>query len=111
LAYGEGTTLQDAADDLVARVLALVMAFRSGGGGIRQRRLNAPWELVPFAVAWPSCLRSSTSPSCSWDRNGLANAIPSPSRRVFPVVHTEAGHHRAHAAHRASEPLVGMTTE
>jgi hypothetical protein len=33
LAYGEGTTLQEAADDLVARVLALVMAFRSGGIG------------------------------------------------------------------------------
>jgi hypothetical protein len=33
LASGEGTTLQEAADDLVARVLALVMAFRSGGMG------------------------------------------------------------------------------
>jgi hypothetical protein len=33
LAYGEGTTLQEAADDLVARVLTLVMAFRSGGIG------------------------------------------------------------------------------
>jgi hypothetical protein len=33
LAYGEGATLQEAADDLVARVLALVMAFRSGGIG------------------------------------------------------------------------------
>jgi hypothetical protein len=31
LAYGEGVTLQEAADDLVARVLALVMAFRSSG--------------------------------------------------------------------------------
>ena len=33
LAYGEGATLQEAADDLVARVLALVMAFGSGGIG------------------------------------------------------------------------------
>jgi hypothetical protein len=33
LAYGEGATMQEAADDLVARVLALVMAFRSGGIG------------------------------------------------------------------------------
>jgi hypothetical protein len=33
LAYGEGITLQEAADDLVARVLVLVMAFRSGGIG------------------------------------------------------------------------------
>jgi hypothetical protein len=33
LAYGEGTTLQEAADDLVARMLTLVMAFRSGGIG------------------------------------------------------------------------------
>jgi hypothetical protein len=30
---GEGATLQEAADDLVARVLALVMAFGSGGIG------------------------------------------------------------------------------
>jgi hypothetical protein len=33
LAYGEGATLQEAADDLVARVLVLVMAFRSSGIG------------------------------------------------------------------------------
>jgi hypothetical protein len=33
LAFGEGATLQDAADDLVARVLVLVMAFRSSGIG------------------------------------------------------------------------------
>jgi hypothetical protein len=33
LAYGEGVTLQEAADDLVARVLVLVMAFRSCGIG------------------------------------------------------------------------------
>jgi hypothetical protein len=33
LAYGEGATLQEAADDLVARVLVLAMAFRSGGIG------------------------------------------------------------------------------
>jgi len=33
LACGEGTTLRETADDLVARVLALVMAFPSGGIG------------------------------------------------------------------------------
>jgi hypothetical protein len=33
LAYGEGATLQEAADDLVARVLVLVMAFRTSGIG------------------------------------------------------------------------------
>jgi hypothetical protein len=33
MAYGEGATLQEAADDLVARVLVLVMAFRSSGIG------------------------------------------------------------------------------
>jgi hypothetical protein len=31
LARGEGTTLQEAADDLIRCLLALVMAFRSGG--------------------------------------------------------------------------------
>jgi hypothetical protein len=33
MAYGEGATLQEAAYDLVARVLAMVMAFRSSGIG------------------------------------------------------------------------------
>jgi hypothetical protein len=33
MAYGEGATLQEAADDLVARVLVLVMAFRTSGIG------------------------------------------------------------------------------
>jgi hypothetical protein len=33
LTYGEGATLQEAADDLVARVLVLAMAFRSSGIG------------------------------------------------------------------------------
>jgi len=40
LARGEGTSLQDAADDLVRRVLALVMALRSSG-------LTASGELMP----------------------------------------------------------------
>ena len=31
LVRGEGTTLQEAADDLIRRLLALVMAFRSSG--------------------------------------------------------------------------------
>ena len=33
LAHGEGATLQEAADDLVVRLLVLVIAFRSGGIG------------------------------------------------------------------------------
>jgi hypothetical protein len=33
VAFGEGATLQEAADDLVARVLVLVMAFQSRGIG------------------------------------------------------------------------------
>jgi hypothetical protein len=33
VAYGDGATLQEAADDLVARLLVLVMAFRSCGIG------------------------------------------------------------------------------
>ena len=33
VAYGDGTTLQEAADDLIARVLTLAMAVRSGGIG------------------------------------------------------------------------------
>jgi hypothetical protein len=33
MANGQGATLQEAADDLVARVLVLAMAFRSGGIG------------------------------------------------------------------------------
>jgi hypothetical protein len=31
LAYGDGPTLQEAADDLVRRVLAIAKAFRTGG--------------------------------------------------------------------------------
>ena len=42
LAYGEGTTLQEAADDLVVRVLVLVMAFRSGGIGPVSREAPLP---------------------------------------------------------------------
>jgi hypothetical protein len=42
LAYGEGATLQEAADDLVARVLALVMAFRSSGIGPLSSEVSLP---------------------------------------------------------------------
>jgi hypothetical protein len=40
LARGEGASLQEAADDLVRRILALAMAFRSSG-------LTASFELAP----------------------------------------------------------------
>jgi hypothetical protein len=33
MAYGEGATLQEAADDLVVHVLVLAIAFKSGGIG------------------------------------------------------------------------------
>jgi hypothetical protein len=44
LAHGDGPTLQDAADDLVQRLLAYVMAFRASG-------LRAPVELGPPDLA------------------------------------------------------------
>jgi hypothetical protein len=42
LASGEGATLQEAADDLVARVLVLVTAFRSSGIGTLPREGPRP---------------------------------------------------------------------
>jgi hypothetical protein len=44
LAYGEGPTLQDAADDLVQRLLSYVMAFRASG-------MRPPLELGPPDLA------------------------------------------------------------
>ena len=44
LAYGEGPTLQDAADDLVQRLLTYVMAFRATG--IQPSRELAPPDLA-----------------------------------------------------------------
>jgi hypothetical protein len=49
LAYGNRATLQEAADDLVARVLTLVMAFRSGGIGPLPR--EGP-RLDPATLEW-----------------------------------------------------------
>lgn len=43
--FGDGATLQDAADALVARLLALAMSFRSGG-----MRISA--ELGPPDLGW-----------------------------------------------------------
>jgi len=59
LAYGEGATLQEAADDLVACILVLAMAFRSGGiGAISSESplpnlgmLNFLYELGEIAAA------------------------------------------------------------
>jgi hypothetical protein len=59
LAYGEGATLQEAADDLVACVLMLAMAFRSGGVGPMSSEspppdiamLNFLYELADIAAA------------------------------------------------------------
>jgi hypothetical protein len=44
LAHGDGPTLQDAADDLVQRLLSYVMAFRASG-------FRAPVELGPPDLA------------------------------------------------------------
>ena len=44
LAHGDGPTLQDAADDLVQRLLAYVMAFRASG-------MRPPLELGPPDLA------------------------------------------------------------
>jgi hypothetical protein len=56
--YVEGATLQDAADELVRKLLVVVMAFRSGGGG-RYNPEFAPdaatldflWELGEIAAS------------------------------------------------------------
>ena len=40
--FGDGATLQDAADALVARLLVLAMSFRSGGGMRISRELGPP---------------------------------------------------------------------
>jgi hypothetical protein len=44
-AYGDGDTLQDAADVLVARLLGLAMSFRVGG-------VRVPTELGPPDLRW-----------------------------------------------------------
>jgi hypothetical protein len=44
LAHGEGPTLQDAADDLVQRLLTYVLAFRASG-------MRPPRELAPPDLA------------------------------------------------------------
>jgi hypothetical protein len=45
-AFGDGDTLQDAADALVARLLSLAMSLRSSGG----IRISA--ELGPLDLSW-----------------------------------------------------------
>jgi hypothetical protein len=41
-AYGDGSSLQEAADELVARLLALAMSFRSGSGVRLSPELGPP---------------------------------------------------------------------
>ena len=43
--HGDGDTLQDAADDLVRRLLAMVLSWRSGG-------FRVPAELGPPDLRW-----------------------------------------------------------
>jgi hypothetical protein len=45
-AFGDGESLQEAADDLVDRVLRLALGFRSGGG------IACPRELGPPDLRW-----------------------------------------------------------
>jgi hypothetical protein len=45
LAQGEGRTLQEAADDLVCRLLGMAMSWRSGG-------FRIPCELGPVDLRW-----------------------------------------------------------
>jgi hypothetical protein len=55
--HGDGTTLQEAADDLVSRLLGIAMAFRSGLrasselGPPDRRLLEFVWELGELAAA------------------------------------------------------------
>jgi hypothetical protein len=44
--YGDGSTLQEAADDLVARLLMLAKSFRSGAGFVYSS------EVPPLDVRW-----------------------------------------------------------
>ena len=55
LAHGDGPTLQDAADDLVQRLLTYAMAFRASG-------FRPPLELAP--PTWPPWTSST-----SWVRS------------------------------------------
>ena len=45
-AFGDGATLQEAADALVARLLGLALSFRSPGG------VRVPMELGPPDLRW-----------------------------------------------------------
>jgi hypothetical protein len=51
-AYGDGDTLQDAGDALVARLLAMAIGWRDGG-------FRFPMELGPQEVPWFEFLTSS----------------------------------------------------
>jgi hypothetical protein len=47
LAHGEGSSLQEAADDLIRRILELAAAFRSGGSST-SRELRPDLEALDF---------------------------------------------------------------
>ena len=58
LGYGEGRSLQEAADDLVARVVDVAAAFRAHGpvwpsalGPVDSDRMRFMWELAELAAA------------------------------------------------------------
>ena len=56
LAHGDGPTLQDAADDLVQRLLTYVMAFRASG-----MRPRSNWA-CPICPPWTSSTSWARSP-------------------------------------------------
>jgi hypothetical protein len=57
LAHGEGSSLQEAADDLICSILRLVMALRSSGFSVSSEArpdfetMNFLWELGEIAAA------------------------------------------------------------
>jgi hypothetical protein len=46
--YGDGQTLQEAADDLIRRLLVVAMAFRSGGMGPFSSEVRPDFAMMEF---------------------------------------------------------------
>jgi hypothetical protein len=84
LAYGEGPTLQDAADDLLQRLLTYVMAFRAAG--IQPSRELAPPDLATMDFSTNSASSpppvATSAAACSADHRADHGWIDSPH---FPL--------------------------
>jgi hypothetical protein len=111
LAHGDGPTLQDAADDLVQRLLSYVMAFRASGfrpslelappdlaamdflyqlgeiaaagGDIRSRLFS--WSSRPPPGSARLARRVGMAPSSGWSRDARASAAPGETTFVDAV--------------------------